>query len=287
MQASSHTPLLYKLHFSTLDSFFFFSQFSGPLNIFKGDCTFLGAPWISPRERKARITSLHHNTWATWDPYLPCLLPSLCLLLSPSLQVPVLCQQRLPLSLVQIPEPLHSRPHHLLLPGGPDQYFRGKQGLPWHGDVSQCIWVALPFQVDSPAAWPSPCPDPSWSSSQRFYMLERPHCYKTQKKKRKKEKVAENAPKAEKCAVSSWLLRLFYIQRLKGNWVLRLKAERTYPTNQTPLSRRRPWMALILWVWGLCLATDIVWFNGTFTLNHSFMPTSLPTPSFNDSLTLM
>lgn len=127
------------------------------------------APPICPRGSETRITDFHHDAWVvTWHPDLPSLLPLLCLLLSLSLQVPVLCQQRLPLPLVQVPQPLHSRPHHLLLPGRPDQYLRGKQGSPWHGNVPGKSEWPSPFRW---SAWPSPCPVLSRSSSQRFYML--------------------------------------------------------------------------------------------------------------------
>lgn len=140
--------------------------------------------WIDPPERQTRIADVHHDTWATRHPDLPCLLLSLCLLLSPSLQVPVLCQQRLPLPLVQVPESLHSWPHHLLLPGGPDQHFRGKQGSPWH--------VTFPVNLSGP-----PCTD--WQSNGLavslpwpilvFFLellrVRKPHYYKTEKSGRK------------------------------------------------------------------------------------------------------
>lgn len=51
------------------------------------------------------------------------------------------------------------------------------------------------------------------------------------------------------------------------------------------------WKSIVNGIYSLslavCLAVDITEFNRTFTLNHSFMPTSLPTLKFNDSLTLM
>lgn len=158
-----------------LDSFVF--QFPCPMRILEGETTILGVGEMArgstlPGVRLGRQTPTGYL--GSPVPRLPPLLCSLCLSLCPSLQVPVLRQQRLPLPLVQVSQPLHSRPHHLLLPGRPDQYFGGKQGSPWHGNVP------------SGSEWPPFSDGQSNSSSisaffQRIYRLESPVIIKLKK----------------------------------------------------------------------------------------------------------
>lgn len=115
-----------------------------------------------------------------------------------SLQVPVLCQQRLPLPLVQVPKPLHTWPHHLFLPGRQNQCFRGKKVLCGMTAIpeNQLLCTADGLSSDLTIFYSGL----SWSPYQSLHVINKWY-YKIKKE-------ATNGPPAE--AISARLLGLHF-----------------------------------------------------------------------------